>query len=173
MAREGHFMSTPIRWNASISGDVLALQARWKEVRKGLKQVVLGYCFLVILGVPGLVLLFLTQALSTNPLPALTPKQVLWLGWILTGTGMVFMFSLLLMGQRRCLNHAPQLHGSREWTFTCLLCTLVCAACLGISWGFGDTDNFKPSLTSWNPGVITPFGKLLNYYSCSARCCSW
>jgi len=136
-------MDTPVRWNASISGDVLALQARWKEVRKGLKLVVLGYCFLILLAVPGLVLLFLSQALPVNPLPALSPTQVVILGWVLTGVGTTLMFGLLLLGQRRCLNHAPQLHGSRELMFICFLCTFVGAACLGISWGFGGLDNIK------------------------------
>jgi hypothetical protein len=136
-------MDTPVRWNASISGDVLALQARWREVRKGLKLVVLGYCFMILVAMPGLVLLYLSQALPVNPLPALSPNEVVVLGWTLTGVGTTLMFGLLLLGQRCCLNHAPQLHSSRELMFTCFLCTFVGAACLGISWVFGGLDNIK------------------------------
>jgi hypothetical protein len=136
-------MNTPIRWNASVSGNVLALQSRWKEVRNGLQLVVLGYCFLVILAVPGLVLLCLTQLQLTSPLPNVSLEQAVVLGWVLAGGGMVLTFGLLLLGQCRCLGNAPQRHASRELLFTCLLCTIVGAACLATSWTLGGTDNFK------------------------------
>jgi hypothetical protein len=157
-------MNTPIRWNASVSGDVQALQSRWKEVRKGLQLFVLGYCFLVLLAVPGLALLCFNQVQPTTALATLTPKQVTVLGWILTGTGMVLAVSFLLLGQCHCLGHAPQRHGSRELMFTSLLCTVVGAACLATSWALGGTDNFKAlieSVSDWRHYPIHQAPELL------------
>jgi hypothetical protein len=136
-------MDAPLRWNTSISGDVVALQARWREVRKGLKQVVLGYCFLVFLAIPGVVLLYLSQAKPVSPLSFLSLNEVMVLGWFLAVMGLFLMFGSILLGERRCLNHAPQQHGSRELLFTCFVCTLVGAGCLTISWFVGGIDNIK------------------------------
>jgi hypothetical protein len=48
------------------------------------------------------------------------------LGLLVTGVG---SYTLVLLGQWRCLMHAPQRQNAKELMLVCFLCVLVCSAC--------------------------------------------
>src|SRR5207253_1981983 len=127
-------MNTPLNWNASISAHTPALQAKWGEVQKGLRRVLLGYWSLALIAVPGLFLIWFVQAepvrwpFGTHQ--GLNPTVGLVVGWILAGVGAVLWYWLVFTGQWHCLTYAPQRHAAKELLFCCFFCLLVGPAAL-------------------------------------------
>jgi len=118
-------MNTPVKWNSSNSREVGALGSRkWEEVRSGLTLAVGGAFGLLVLGAAGAA--FLSP--MGRPLVAylgLSDEGAALVGQGLVGLAVALCYLLVLMGQWRCMNHAPQGHGAKELMFAGLLSTLV------------------------------------------------
>jgi hypothetical protein len=130
-------MSAVFRWNASGSRVVHVQTApRWQEVQRGLTLFLLGTCALVVLALPGMGLAWvglygrLPFHLWTVGLP---DDDILWLGQFVVGAGVLLGYGLALLGQWRCLKHAPQHHSAKEGLFTALLCIVAGPALLGMA----------------------------------------
>jgi hypothetical protein len=141
-------VNTPVKWNAPVSGNVSALQGRWKELCKGLRLIQISHCVLMLLALPGLALLCLGRVqVASELLEDLGPRVrdlAFLVTWLLAGVGITLGSCLLLLGQRRCLVRAPQRHSAKELLFVCLICIPPMPACLALSWFLGDTDTFVP-----------------------------
>jgi hypothetical protein len=129
-------MNTPIRWNTSISAQVPALHAKWAEIRKGLWHVLLGYCFLVLMAIPGLFLLCYGMTESVR-LPfvehlALSRQAAFILGCGLSGGGSLLWYLLMFTGQLRCMTYAPQRFAAKDVLFCCVFCTILAAVGMAV-----------------------------------------
>jgi hypothetical protein len=121
-------MSVVLRWNASGSR-VLPIQTvpTWREVRRGLRLLLVGYWTLLVLGLPGLGLIWLTlhgHRVFQLPLHLAQNEDLVFLGLLLLGAAGLLGFGLILWGQWHCLKHAPQ-HHAKELLFAAIFCILV------------------------------------------------
>ncbi len=139
-------MDTPVRWNTSGSGVSPAVSPpKWKEVQQGIRLVLLGYTVLVVIGAPGVFFLWLSgypDRVAVSGL-GLTPDETAELGWVITGAGALLAYLLVLVGQWRCLGHAPQRHGGKEFIYTSILCLLTAPPCLIAAHYLGGADNYS------------------------------
>src|SRR5687767_14610260 len=121
-------MDAPIRWNASVSGEVGSVQAKWKGVREGLRLILVGYCVALLLAGPGVALVGASRGGWSPALQQKVPlsaDQAAGLGWALLAIGSATAYLTLLGGQWRCLLNASTRHGGKELLFTCMLCALA------------------------------------------------
>jgi hypothetical protein len=126
-------MSTAIGWNASASGEVGTVKARWKEIRSGLRLTLLGYGVLLVLALLGGGLVWLSQSPRLPQFQkyvALSQEWTARLGWVLVATGVALAYLAVLAGQSRCLQNASSRQGAKEFLFTCLLAGLASPVCL-------------------------------------------
>jgi len=153
-------MSTAIGWNASASGHVGNVKARWREVRGGLGLVLLGYVVLLLLILPGGALIWVTESQQYFPRfqkhVAINLEWASWIGWILVVAGAVLGQLMVLCGQSRCLHNASSREGAREMLFTCLLAGLAGPACLLLAVVLG-SDPRQLFVSGQQPGEILKF----------------
>jgi hypothetical protein len=139
-------MNTPVKWNASVSAHLSTLHGKWKEVQKGLQFVLLGYCFLLLMVVPALVLVWHSQRDSKQWLfeksLGLSPEDGLVIGWGLAGLGTLVGYGSWLAGQWRCLGYAPQRHAAKEVLFASILCLFLGPIALVTAHFLGGADNY-------------------------------
>jgi hypothetical protein len=137
-------VETVLRWNASGSR-VLPAQAtpRWRAVSQGLGLAALGHVLLMA-ALPGLALAGLAwRAERRGWLPAgLEEEDAEAIGLLLAGAAGALGYLLLVAGQWRCLRHAPQRDGAKEWVFASLLCLLVTPAPLAVAHFTGGAANY-------------------------------
>ncbi len=122
-------MNTPIKWNTCGSREInVVARPRWREIRHGLWFAVLGN--LLLLGGGLLGLLFLLGMLDEPLLSrlGLAPEDAEFV-WLLPAGLAVLGYVLVLVGQWRCLFHAPQSSSAKEMQFACLLCFLFAPVC--------------------------------------------
>jgi hypothetical protein len=117
---------------------------KWEEVRQGLSRAALGYVCLLVLGLPGVFLVWLAHQIGPSaPLFGLGVDDTATLGWVLAGTGAVLGYLLLLAGQWRCLAYAPQSHSAKEVAFACVLCSVMAPAALGAAYFLGGPETYE------------------------------
>jgi hypothetical protein len=134
-----------LRWNSSGSR-VLPAQAapRWRAVRQGLALAALGHVLLLMVALPGLVLAGLAaRAERRGWLPAgFGEEDAELVGLVLAGAAGALGYLLLVAGQWRCLGHAPQGDGAKEWMFVSLLCLLIVPVPFAVAHCTGGAANY-------------------------------
>jgi hypothetical protein len=153
---------TPLQYNHETG---------WREVSKGLKLVVRGYCVLVAGGTLGPLLIWLAG--EGNWLaPGLNSAEqdretLLLLGVLMLGLTALVSYGLVLSGQWRCLTYAPERQNAKELMYVCLNCVVVASLlnvvgiCLGgpqalavMSQGWDDLG----TRDTWGAGLLLQLG---------------
>jgi hypothetical protein len=134
-------MSTVIKWNASASRQVPTIaRPRWREIRQGLTLAIPGLPLPLALALLGLCLVSTPSGLLAGLL-RLPPEDAGVTGWVLVGTGLL-AYAVVLVGQWRCLNFAPQGRGAKEVQFASLLCGLAAPPFFAIAQLLGGSATF-------------------------------
>jgi hypothetical protein len=114
---------TPWQFNAETG---------WQAISRGLGHVVSGYVILIGGSLLGAGLLWL--ALDGGPLTAWAcpnkryRESVLALGVFTLGLTALLSYGLVLLGQWRCMMHAPQRQKAKELMYICLNCVFLAMA---------------------------------------------
>jgi hypothetical protein len=133
-----------LRWNSSGSRVLPAQVApRWRAVRQGLGLAALGYVLLLV-ALLGVVLAGLApRAERLGRLPAgLEEEDSELFGLLLAGAAGLLGYLLLVVGQWRCLGHAPQGDGAKDWMFASFLCLLVVPVPFAVAHFAGGAANY-------------------------------
>jgi len=101
----------------------------WREIRKGLHLVVLGYLVLIAGAVLGAVLIWLAVdggLVAQQPQGGQQDRAAfLLVGTLVLGLTAVFSYGLVLTGQWRCLMYAPQSQNAKELMYVCINCVVI------------------------------------------------
>jgi hypothetical protein len=113
-------------------------------VRLGLGLAALGHVLLLAVAVPGLLLAGQApHAERLGWLPGWLPEDdAEWFGLVLAAAAAPLGYVLLLAGQWRCLRHAPQRDGAKEWMFVSLLCLLIMPVPFAVAHFIGGAANY-------------------------------
>jgi hypothetical protein len=118
-------VNTPVRWNTS-SAHLSTLPGKWKEIQRGLRLVAFGYCALLLITLPGLFLVWISQGYRAHWLferaDGFTRDHAQLIGLCVAGAGTLMWYGLLVAGQWHCLSYSPQCHSAKELLFICALC---------------------------------------------------
>jgi len=122
-------MSTSIKWNTCGSREMkVVARPRWRAIRHGLGLAVLGNLLLLGPGLLGLAFLVGPPEEALLASNGLAREDTWIVGLALACVGGLG-YLLALLGQWRCLVHAPQGSSAKEIQFASLLCYLFVPGC--------------------------------------------
>jgi hypothetical protein len=149
-----------------------ASETGWQEIAKGLGLIVRGYCVLVVGGTLGP--LFVWLAVNGGaPLPGLNLVRedcdnLLLFGLLtIVATG-VLSYSLVLVGQWRCLMYAPERQGAKELMYVCINAVVIGSILNGVGVWVDGARTYAALQRGWDEalalGLSSP-GMLLQLVS--------
>jgi hypothetical protein len=149
----------------------LEVESGWVQVSKGLGLVAHGYGILVVGGVIGPLLIWLSldTGLSPDGLPSAREDRdrLLLLGMVTVGLTALLSYGLVLAGQWRCLRYAPEGHSTKQVMYVCLF-TVFLALALNLIGAWADGGRTYAALQggwdevarldSRSPGILLQAG---------------
>ncbi|MCI0639339.1 MAG: hypothetical protein L0Y72_29195 [Gemmataceae bacterium] len=118
-------METAVRWNSSGSRELPKLSfPKWREIRQGFIIAFIGFVFLFMVALPGLLLLGPSKWTVVSTF-GIRVDAAMAIGEVLAifGGGAGYLF--LVLGQLRCLISSPQRHAGKELLFSAFLCSIT------------------------------------------------
>lgn len=141
-------MASPaVSWNDSGNSVMhLRTRAKWHEIGRGLQLSLLGSIFLLLGGVPGVLIAWVAAyggpgwQSRLGMLGEAQSAEVV--GLALLAIAALVGGGLILLGRWLCLTNAPQRHGAKELMFTCLLASVVGLTLLAAAHYLGGARNY-------------------------------
>jgi hypothetical protein len=133
-------------------------ESGWRQIRTGLLIVAIGYGVLILGSITSGALIRL--AISGKYLPSPGEEEDLqkvftWLTASALVVTAVCSYSLVMLGQFRCMMYAPPRHCAREVMYVCCQCLLVAAVLNGLGVYLDEGKTFAALQDGWH-GVRRP-----------------
>jgi hypothetical protein len=139
-------MSNAVTWNSSDSKVVRAqLGSKWPEIRQGFLLCIFGHACFLLLVLPGLLIALVpvhVEPFVSMHRTIVQEDELVLVGLVGLAAAALVGCVLILIGQWRCLTHAPQRHGSKELLFACLNAGVLGPVLLAIAHFVGGARNY-------------------------------
>src|SRR5262249_42015311 len=126
----------------------------WPEVSQGLGLVLRGYAVLILGAIASSGLLWFwawrSEELHTAR-KAVREANAYWLvaGLATLGVTVLVAGTVLVLGQCRCVGHAPDRHGAKPWVFVSVTALIVGLLLILTTSGLGVVENYDILLQGW------------------------